>query len=332
MPRTLTAYLSKCADMTIGMDILARAQFWEGFCGYHPFQKIHGVSSPPALLRLIASLMEEAAPGLSTKPEMAAWLSPLDTKLYRSVLQLVSKIVYKFGIDGSDILQEEMSRDDTLGSIFYAVGKGTAKTRAAKVVSGDYLPEVAAVLARKYAVRRALDAVQKISNRGRIEQERGGDVVEQTMGPEPDENGWATIIKNLLTDPENPIAKDFFTWVRSYARDTIKSPVLVAYLDNILNGGDKSNEELALELGVPEPSLNRAKREFFKNIGKQLSEKKVNSPEILNLLSDAQSLAPLLKGTSWRGLNASEKTLRSKVIRLAHENPELRPHLIPLLK
>ena len=25
-------------------------------------------------------------------------------------------------------------------------------------------------------------------------------------------------------------------------------------------------------------------------------------------------------------------TLRSKVIRLAHENPELRPHLLPLLK
>lgn len=360
MSRTLVAaYVSKLADVTTGMDILARAQFWEGAAGYLPFQKIRGQTNPASLQNLIKALMREVNPALvdwdgnlqegQTAPETWVWWHLGNTKLYLPVLLLANKIVSKQGMEGEDILQEDMARDDRLGSVFYSAGKQTAKHLLEKLQAGLILPTDAQVVARRFVARHAIDAIRAVQNRDRLEREHGGDIVQMTTETELDSGDWTVVIDRLLADPTHPLAKDFFSWLRDYAVK-LKSPVLVDYLDAVMSGGPVDQGAIAAAAGTSEAALSMAKKNFFAHIAAMLSGKKgTKPPAILNILSDAQFLYQLLKGkvhgdkvgaedkpavepkSEDKPEERKEASLRSKVIRLAHAKPEFRAKLLAAL-
>lgn len=339
MSRTyIASYAQKCADINTGMDILARAQFWEGASGALPFKRIRGMTSPSLLLRLIRDLMEEVSPGLTEQPDMDIWFSTSNTKLYAPVLRLADTILAKFQMEGNDILQADMARDDILGSVFYSAGKQTAKHKGDELAAGVIFPSDAQVVARRFIARHAIDAVRAIRLHQKLEQEKGDFITQQAEATSLDKDDWVTVIDRLLSEPDAPLAQDFFKWLRSEAV-AIRSPILLAYLDNVFQGGEKSQSELAAELGVTDVTLSQAKRRFFDGVATQLAAGK-KAPAILNILSDADFLSGLLKGKVKAPYTASQKSagvdqeadLRKQVIRLASTNPALRPHLLPLLK
>ena len=77
--RFVLSYLARVADLDSGMDILARAQFWEGYRGMLPFKGIAGRNSESALLAFIAESELETMGG--EKPE---WSGRANAFLYRT--------------------------------------------------------------------------------------------------------------------------------------------------------------------------------------------------------------------------------------------------------
>ena len=363
MSRALIAsYVSKLADVTVGMDILARAQFWEGASGYLPFQKIRGQTSPAALLRLIRTMMEQVNPALveSENEDLqgtdgsSIWWQPGNTRLYLQTLKLATAIVSKHGMDGNDIMQEDMARDDRLGSVFYSAGKQTAIHLGEKLMGGEILPSDAQVVARRFIAKHAIDAVRNARNRQRIEMENGGDIVQMTTETELDAGDWLVVIDRLLADPGHPLAKEFFAWLRDYA-NKFRSQVLKTYLDAVMSGEPVDQNAIAASANVSPAMLSNTKKKFFDHISALLAgDRAIQAPAILNILSDAQFLYQLLKGKvkgdkvadaapedtetkedekveNKPAKEASEKLLRSKVIRLAHTLPQHRAVLLAAL-
>lgn len=339
--KLIASYRSKLADIPLGLDIMARAQFWEGAAGYLPFHKIRGVNAPSALLGLIRKLMEEVNPALVAGDSalegtdgQSIWYSPGNTRLWLGTFKLAEKIVTRMGMEGADVLQEDMARDDKLGSVFYSAGKQIAKGMSEQLQSGQVLPSDAQVVTRRFIARHCLDAIRTMKNRQRLEMENGGDIVQMTTETELDASDWQVVIDRLLNDPTHPLAKQFFDWLKSYA-SRMKSPVLVAYLDAVMSGNGADQGQIAQSMGVSDAALSMAKKNFFTHIASLLagSNNAQKPPAILNILSDAQFLYQLLKGKV-RGPVASvseEDLLRSKVIRLAHTKPEFRELLLPLV-
>jgi hypothetical protein len=340
MSRTLiAAYLSKCADVYTGMDILARAQFWEGAAGYQPFHKIRGLQSPSALLGLIRDLMGEVSSELPELPDMDVWYANGNTGLYRMALKIAEAIVSKKGLEGADILQEDMARTDPLGSVFFSAGKQVMRSpaHADLVLTGKYFPSDAQVLARRFVARHAIDALREIQRHESLLNKKQDLIVQNTTQDlNPDE--WRMVIDRLLGDPEHPLSKEFFVWVRDYASKLGNSvrddnPVLVAYIDNILNDEGKTSQQIAAEFGVAPSTLTFEKNKFFAHLADVLAHPAAKRvPAILNILSDLDFLTNLQRGTV-RGdkVGSEDEALRKSVIRLAHINPKLRAHLLPLL-
>ena len=77
----------KTAGIFDEMDVLARAQFLEGFLGAAPFTRIRGLTGKTQLLGKIGDMAKEIG-GVS--PE---WLSKGDTGLYRKAFMNVNKII-----------------------------------------------------------------------------------------------------------------------------------------------------------------------------------------------------------------------------------------------
>ena len=335
MSRTfLASYITKCADVTTGMDILARAQFWEGAAGYKTFQKISGRTSSSSLLNLIRELMEEVASGLSTKPGMEIWYANGNVGLYKAVLVEAARRVESKGLNAADLMQSDMTRTDLIGSVFYAAGVGIRSRKNAALVAGEVLPKEATNLARRFMVNHALDALRNGRKRKVLLNDRAEDIATNSMSGNPDPGGWLNVIEGLLQNPADPLAGEFFDWVRGLAASTGK-PALVGYLERVLAGDTTMSKDMARDLGVSEVTLSTLKSKFFATVAKKVSDMDLdssNTPQVLRDLANRAELAGLTKthGTTYRSREL-QAGLRTRLIRLAHANPALRPHLLPLL-
>lgn len=333
----------KIADIATGLDIFARAQFWEGLAGFRPFQRIKGIRTPTSLLSLIDDMMREVDSALVEKPDMEIWKSALNTRLYQKILDVAAAITSKYGLEAEDILAEDMSETGPRGSVFYAAGKMTAKnpTMLAKVMDGSYLPSNAFALAKQFVRRHCYDAVKQVVNRQRLEKDQADTIVEQTVGgTDPNLSGdeWVMAIDRILGDPNHPLSREFIKFLMDAAKQ-MKVYLASSYLSRLIYNGSADINEIAADFSVSAQAVRNQIDKFKEGVaGLLASNPNRGGAAVINMLSDADFLNNLLQGrvrgdkVAAKKAAADEKALRAATIRLAHQNPKLRPLLLPLLK
>lgn len=333
----------RIADIATGLDIFARAQFWEGLAGYHPFQKIKGLRTPSSLIGLIKDLMSEVDSALVEMPDMEIWTSTLNTRLYQKILDVASAITSKYGLEAEDILAEDMSETGPSGSVFFAAGKMTSKNPSmlAKVKAGTYLPSNAFALAKQFVRKHCYDKVKQVVNRQRLEKDQAGTIVEQTVGgTDPNLSGdeWMIAIDRILGDPNHPLSREFIQFLMDAAKQ-MKTYLASSYLSRMFYNGSADVGEIANDFSVTPQAVRNQLDKFKEGVaGLLASNPNRGGAAVINMLSDADFLNNLLQGrvrgdkVAKKKANDGEKALRAATIRLAHQNPKLRPLLLPLLK
>lgn len=318
-------------------DALARAQFLEGVLG-KPFNSVSGRGSPmSAIAKLLMELYGDPTMDVSSSPWMAR-----NTSAYDNIVRgLDSMVRDKGGKTGEEILQSS-----TLSGL--ASGKGNFFYQAGQKFSPDSIkadPDRALddmkgrTLA--YAKRRAIDVIRKEKSRDKGEEGFGAPgLVENTS--EPTLTTLKEVEELALIDPNSAFAREYREWVNGIA-DKVLTPVMServkGFSDLILEGTKISDTEYADQIGILRPSFARARDAWADAVRKTFNQA-ASSGRFPKFIEDAQNAIALAnehrrkaaRKIMARNLTAAERDLRSKVIRLAHQNPSLRPHLLPLLK
>ena len=151
-------------------------------------------------------------------------------------------------------------------------------------------------------------------------------------------SGWDGIVQRVLADPTHPFSVDFFNWlmndVLAYADLTEnETTIFRPYLEMVIDGNAPPQDNTyAKSIGKSPAYFAEIKKKFLDEAFKLF---KRDPPDFLN---DAENTIFLLNAQQGRGRFAGQATqssgtkLLASLIRLAHANPELRPHLLPLLK
>lgn len=329
MSRELVAALARTADPFAGLDALARAQFWEGFSGAQPYAKVRSLTSPRALLDYVHAQAAETTGTTDPDSLVAVWWTPGNTGLYKPVLYEANRAAGHSEVEGVEVLQENMARADHKGSVFWTVGKLTAHSgsMADKLRAGLYTPVDASVLAKRLVKNLVQDQVRMEINRTRLEEEQSGDMAEIVHGPQNEPEDWRSIVEMVFADPGQPGAEAFLKWLRDEAAGW-GSPPLVDWLTNAIESGDAQDKEVAAAHGITPGRVSQMKSEFIAHVTNELASGEVDAA---NALSDAAFLRNLARGRIRGDKVGSAAVLRTRLIRLAHEQPELRAHLLPLL-
>jgi len=287
----------KTAGIFDEMDVLARAQFLEGFLGAAPFTRIRGLTGKTQLLGKIGDMAKEIG-GVS--PE---WLSKGDTGLYRKAFMNVNKIIRSQNVErtteAADLMQslmglqgwgtDEEGNNLAMGgkSLFWAAGRYSAQKNS-KVMAEGYTPDEASRQAITFVFRRALDVIKSEKTRARYN-ETWTNEEEMVTKPDSDEpDSWSAVIDALFTHPDHPLAKQFFDWlyeklpkimIRAKRGERIKQ-----YLD-LLRSGQRglSDSESAAAIGATLSQFSGAKIEFMNVLEQYISSHPDEQAKILNL-------------------------------------------------
>jgi len=344
---------------------MARAQFMEGLLGAPPFSISGKAHSNAQLRQVIGKMMLRIDP--ETDATTSPWVSMESLGLYRTAWVAASKAVAKMGLEAEDVLLADMVKgiglakngsktaDLTLqnevgealaetshiGSIFYEVGK-LLRAKKKMVLSGEVaLAEILNKIGMA-ARREAMDIGRTLMRRRVMEMENIEEIGKETLGDADDINApeWEQIISQVMGNPAHPAAQEFLSWLVEQAK-RMSSPVVVEYFESLARGEDLGwgmDSVIAARVGVNQTHLSNGRKKFIGEISKILTTQGDDRfPEVVNMMSDASFLSDLYRGKIHGRMArlkkaAAEKSLRGRVIRLAHENPALRPHLLPLLK
>lgn len=279
----------KVAGVFDEMDVLARAQFLEGFLRVRPFAKIRGAVGKTQLLRIISAMVAEAG---GTSPE---WTSSSDTGLYRNVFRTLDRLLSNTPSDASDLLQSMMGLmgwEDEGGEVlelggkspFWLAGKYASEKNGSWLAEG-MVPKNAEALAATLASRRAKDILRAEANYRRKQNENALDIADETVGGEGSESEWGMVIEALFRNPEHPTSRRFFTWLDKKI-GVIMPPVMahrmIGYLGLLragqvqfkgtgatgAGGGDTAAAKL---LGITPQELSKAKVMFSDRLSKYLA-------------------------------------------------------------
>jgi len=310
----------KLAGVFDEMDVLARAQFLEGYLRIRPFGKIRGSTSKSALLTTISHMMVEA--GANSEE----WASKHDTGLYRSTFLSVNKAIRsqrgERTTEASDLLQSMMGLSGweneegeklELGgqSPFWTAGK-YARAKDSDWLAKGMLPNEAAGLAVKLAFRRALDVLRTERDRARARMENESEIADSTMsGGESDEADWGMVLDTVFGNPTHPVAKKFFDWLYSripMIMPKVSGAVMLQYLDILragtvsfsgtgqsgAGGGDTAIGKL---LGLSPQDLWKAKKAFTTKMAEYIASNPKEQESVQDLFSDASFFRDLFRGS-----------------------------------
>lgn len=334
-----------------GMDVLGRAQFMEGLSGHPWGTKANKASSggSSSLIQAIAKMMLEIDP--TSSPMDTIWTERGVTGMYRIPWMAASRVLQPFGLDANDVLSVDMTNalaDNIKGSFYYEAGRNYAD-EAQGIISGEIGVMDVAKRVAFYAKRAAISFSRKKQVQDKAQAEAVAIGMLPGAGEEGDFDladlgfsGWSAIISAVLASPRAPISQELFDWLLERLESGVytqeQEAMLSPYLTEIAatgDVGDRTDKDFAMSMGVDPGYFNRVKGAFIANTAKLLRDlRKTNSrayPQFLNDLENQAALIGLAKGKVGPGRMASDKALRSKIIRLAHANPALRPHLLPLL-
>lgn len=260
-----------------------------------------------------------------------------------------------------DIIQKQLEAINNLaiqdaaighGNFFFEAGK-RFKPKADKIISGQIgIDDVGGAVAL-YAKNAAINAVKARNAELRIQDQ----ALRQEMAPAEGEAGefdldtltpigWNFIIQEVLADPSHEFSKKLFGWMVDDLDMAVADGLLTeneqvalrVYFEEMRLGrpiGDIASFVARLNATVTESGWKPVSRTNFQNYlrkymavaGKRLAK---NPPKFY---TDASDYVFLINAQKGRGKFAStDQELRSKVIRLAHAQPELRPYLLPLVR
>ena len=351
------------------LEIMAKAQFLEGMAG-HAFNSVVGRAAKGGVRPLqgaIARMMLEVDP--MSDPTKSPWMSA-GSSMYKTAWYAANAVTKPYALEASDVLAEDMVRALTLdavedgasprGSLFFLAGKAF-RDKGSDIVSGaieinDLLPRV-----KLYAKNLAINFVKhkKVQDKADANAVAEGmlpGVIQTEDGTEYGEQGdfdadtmsmgsWGSIIAAVLANPREPISQQVFDWLREWVDETsrltdLEKRIVGTYLTDLATAGTGwSYTQLANDFGVSKGFISQLmspETGRFPTLVAQVL--KTERPSFLDDLDNIRELAALARGGggAWKAASANkvaaaEKILRAKLIRLASENPELRPVLLPLL-
>lgn len=313
--------LLKIAGVFDEMDVLARAQFLEGFLHYQPFAKIRGATGKSQLLTAISHMIAEA------NVSSPVWASKSDTGLYRPIyMKMQAMLATSRGSthDGGDLLQSMMGMTGwtdedgntvELGgaSPFWSVGKFLAQQSKDALASG-MLPSDDKIVNRVkgLAQNRAVDILRQEKNRAQKRDENSDKFEPGGEGP-MDESSWAPIAEALFGNPNHPISKKFFGWLSGLNGKLWSgqgAKIMDAYLKILrspgFNGNDTDAGRLMQEYGIDQGGrgqgvdvqlLNNAKSKFFKLLGAYLETHPDERDDMQDLLEDTVEAKKLFQSS-----------------------------------
>jgi hypothetical protein len=293
------------------MDVVARAQFFEGYLHVRPFGLIRGAKGKTQLLRMIEKSLQEV--GGTPNPE---WTSKLDTKLYRAVFNSVNKVIRSQGgersMESTDVLQNMMGLsgwEDEEGetiemggkSPFWLAGKYISEHSPENLLSGKMTPNDAAGLAIKIAYRRALDVVRQESDRTKKRQENEETILDETTGlSDSDDDDWSQVVNAIFANPDNQISKRFFTWLTNKISVIMRrgegARLITQYLELLKAGVVKTDTEAAEALGTSSSGISNTKKVFTESMMVYLKNNPQAREELEDMFSDAQFFSKLFRG------------------------------------
>ena len=365
--RSVLAYLTHIASLPSGsllthLDMLARAQFLEGMTG-HPWGTVANRASSggiPGLTRAISKMLLQVDPVMN--PAGSTWTVKGSTGLFKAAWGAANAVVRMYGLDASDVIAEDMAEalmETAKGSLFFLAGKAFHE-KAADIASGAIeIGELAPRITR-YAKNLAINVVnhKKVMDKadanavaegmlpGVFQTENGqfeevGDFDADTMST----GSWGSIVAAVLANPREAISQKVFDWLRDWVDGTsrlteLEKSIVSAYLTDLSTvGSGWSFTQLAADFNVSKGFISQLmspETGRFPTLVAQVL--KTDRPAFLDDLDNMRELANLARGGAgaWKAASANkvaaeEKILRAKLIRLASTNPELRPHLLPLL-
>jgi hypothetical protein len=301
----------KFAGLWDEMDVLARAQFFEGYLHVPPFKKIRGTTGKPGLLKVIREALAEI--GGTPNPE---WGSSGDTRLYRSAWVVTNRVIESQKAERTteavDVLQAMMGLSgwtDDAGDLielgdkppFWKAGKHIAEHLSEKFTSGKLAPADVSGLIVKPVRDRAMDAVLQEKARAKKRQENQELIEDESLGTTgEEEEDWGQVIDAIFANPENPISKRFFSWLvrqlPSVMRKGEGSRLITNYLDLLKAGLVKSDTEAAEALGTSPSGLSNTKKVFTESMAGYIKHNPNVEEELEDMFSDAHFLRNLLRG------------------------------------
>jgi len=293
------------------MDVLARAQFFEGYLNVRPFGMIRGATGKSQLLKMIERAFAEI--GGSPNPE---WLSKGDTGLYRTAYAVVNRAVHaqkgERAVEAADILQSMMGLtgwEDEEGetielggkSPFWRAGKDVGAKQAEKFTAGTLDPSDVSGLSVRFAYHRAMDVIRQEADRAKKRHENQELIVDESMGDqEPEDEDWGQVIDALFANPGNPVSKKFFGWLTSQIPNFMRrgegARLITNYLELLKAGIVRTDTEAAEALGSSSSALSNTKKVFTESMAGYLKHNPNAQEEMENMFSDAKFLHNLLRG------------------------------------
>lgn len=242
------------------------------------------------------------------------------------------------------------------GNFFWSAGKqksGNQKFVNA-VISGQFPMASIGKQVAFFASKAAISAVRKLATESKalaealkvemapgIEEEGDFDIStlnEEDLGP---------VIQYIVDNPNQPFSMEALGWMLDDISSSSMTPfakaVMSAYIERIINNqplltdrefAETFNEEVARKIrprpmGSTKPLQGATVAVLRSNYLKEVAERLYREmPDFLREAINQMYMRNVMRG---RIRGASSRTLRASLIRLAHLNPALRPHILPLI-
>ena len=370
--RFLTAFTQRFASLPTGslmsmLDLLSRAQFLEGLAGVQ-FNTVsaRGSSSKDGLRRTIAMLLQKIDP--TVNPSTSVWTADGSSGLYKSawlganrVLASTQSSATGNPLEATDLLSanllqklEALPKSDGSpegnanaialeesmegGNFFYEAGR-RFRPKKVEVAQGLIDMDKVGSAVALYAKNSALNVLARRNTEMKAQQ----DALAADMLPSGDESGdfdlhsinplgWESVVQSVLENPNHPFAQEFIGWLQSDVMGSLtmnEKAVFQPYLELAISQRLPAfDSEYAKSIGKNPAYFAEVKKKFIDTTYQKIRN---NPPDFLSDAENALYLRSLATGRI-RAASQQDKALRSKLIRLAHTNPELRAHLLQLLK
>ena len=242
------------------------------------------------------------------------------------------------------------------GNFFWSAGKqksGNQKFVNA-VISGEISIASLGKQVAFFASKAAVSAIRKLAT----ESKALAEALKMEMAPGVEEEGdfdisslneegLGPVIQYIVDNPNEPFSAEALEWMLDDISGSSMSPfakaVMSAYIERIIDNrplltdaefAESFNEEVARGLRerpkgstkpLQGPTIAVLRGQYLKEVSARLYRE---MPGFLREALDQMYMRNVMRG---RIRGASSRTLRASLIRLAHQNPALRPHLLPLL-
>jgi hypothetical protein len=266
------------------------------------------------------------------------------------------------------IKEEALSEAANSGNFFWMAGK-SVQGKKDKILGGDISIDRLGGIVARYAANATANVVDKMATESRalaralsvqmlpgVDEERTDfDLGELTP------TGWGYVIQAVLGDPDQNFSQEVFDWMRDDVKfhptlNDKEKQVMTAYIEAVIDGrlsgfmstsgasaGRGADKGFVDDYNARNPDatvtpnyfgvvklkyLGKDGVEVAKRLRDEAPEWKLNAEDQLFLMNAQQGRG---RFAAQKRTAEEEVNLRSKLIRLAHANPAMRPHLLPLI-